>query len=52
MIAGVSSFVLLPMTTCVAAGARLIGVPDTAISGPPGMSVWPAITYSELLFAV
>ena len=33
------SIVLLSMTTCVAPGARLMGVPDTVIAGEPGTSV-------------
>ena len=40
---GVRSMVLLPMTTCVAPGARLMGVPDTVMAGAPGMSVWPSM---------
>ena len=35
--------VLLPITTCVAPGARLSRVPDTVIAGPPGLRVWPAM---------
>ena len=50
--AGDRSLVLLPMITCVAAGARLMGVPDTVIAGSPGMSVWPAITYAPAALAV
>ena len=50
--AGARSFVLLPMTTCVADGARLRRVPETVIAGPPGVSVWPAMVYLELLSAV
>ena len=37
--AGERFSVLLPIITCLAAGARLIGVPDTTIAGPPGVSV-------------
>ena len=36
---GDRSLVLLPMITCVAAGARLMGVPDTVIAELPGMRV-------------
>ena len=49
---GDRSLVLLPMITCVAAGARLMGVPDTVIAGPPGMRVLPAITYAPAALAV
>ena len=52
MVAGARSCVLLPITTCVADGARLSRVPETVIAGPPGMSVWPAMVYFELLSAV
>ena len=44
--------VLLPITTCVALGARLSRVPETVIAGPPGMRVWLSMMYSELLSAV
>lgn len=44
--------VLPPMTTFVAEGARLIGVPDTVISGPPGRNVCPSTTNRDKLFAV
>ena len=50
--AGARSFVLLPITTCVADGARLRRVPETVIAGPPGVRVWPAMVYFELLSAV
>lgn len=43
MVAGARLIVWLPMTTWVAAGARLMGVPDIVIDGAPGMSVWPSI---------
>ena len=36
--------VLVPITTCVAEGARLSRVPETVIAGPPGVNVCPAIT--------
>ena len=49
---GARAFVLLPITTWVADGARLRRVPDTVIAGPPGVSVWPAIVYLELLSTV
>ena len=49
---GVSAIVLLPITTCASDGARLRRVPETVIAGPPGVSVWPAIVYFELLSAV
>ena len=52
MVAGARSFVLLPITTCVADGARLRRVPETVIAGPPGVSVWPAITYAPAALAV
>lgn len=35
--------VMVPMTTSVASGARLIGVPEIIIAGAPGMSVWPSM---------
>lgn len=38
-----STSVLLPMTTSVAAGASEMGVPDTVIT-PPGVRVWLSIT--------
>lgn len=41
-----------PMTTFVAEGARLIGVPETVISGPPGRNVSPSMTNRDKLFAV
>lgn len=44
--------VLLPIINCVALGARLSRVPETVTAGPPGMSVWPLMIYSDLLFAV
>ena len=50
--AGASPIVLLPTIICVPSGARLIGVPETVIAGAPGVSIRPAIVYSELLFAV
>jgi len=34
--------VLDPTTTAVAPGARLIGVPETVMATPPGVSVWPS----------
>ena len=50
--AGNRDTVLLPMTTRVAPGARLMGVPDTVIVGDPGVSVWPQITYAPAALAV
>ena len=50
--AGNRSLVLLPMITCAAAGARLMGVPDTVIAGPPGIRVLPAITYAPAALVV
>ena len=47
-----TSVVVLPITTSVADGARLRRVPETVIAGPPGVSVWPAMVYFELLSAV
>ena len=44
--------VLEPTTTAVACAARVIGVPDTVMAGPPGSSVWPAMIYSEAEFSV
>lgn len=44
--------VLLPIIKCVALGARLSCVPETVIAGPPGLSVWPLMMYSDLLFTV
>ena len=49
---GDRSLVLLPMTTCVAAGARLMGVPETVIAEPPGIRVLLAITYAPAVLAV
>jgi hypothetical protein len=42
--------VLDPTTTAVTCDARLMGVPNTVMAGPPGFSVWSAITYSEAEF--
>lgn len=36
----------------MAAGARLMAVPDSVIAGDPGISVWPLMMYSDSLFAV
>lgn len=44
--------VLLPIINWVALGARLSRVPETVIARPPGMSVWPSMMYSDLLFGV
>ena len=52
VLAGVRSMVLLPKTNCVAPGARLSRVPETVTAGPPGVSIRPAIVYSDLLSAV
>ncbi len=43
VVAGARFMVWLPMTTWVAAGARLMGVPDIVIDGAPGMSVCPSM---------
>ena len=52
MVADARFSVLLPIMTCVAEGARLRRVPETVIGGPPGVSVWPAMVYFELMSAV
>jgi hypothetical protein len=44
--------VLVPITRAVAEGAREMGVPETVIGGPPGMSVWLPIIYWDWEFAV
>ena len=49
---GERSLVLLPMISCEAAEARLMGVPETVIAEPPGMRVLPAITYAPAALAV
>jgi hypothetical protein len=36
-----------PTMTYDAEGARLMAVPETVIGGPPGRSVWPAMTMEE-----
>ena len=41
---GERGIVLVPMTSWVRLGARLILVPETVIAEPPGVSVCPAIT--------
>ena len=43
---------LVPITICVAEGARLRRVPETVIAGPPGVSVCPAITYAPAALGV
>ena len=43
-VAELRGIVLVPITICVADGARLSRVPETVIAGPPGVSVCPAIT--------
>ena len=52
MMLGASPTVLLPTTTWVPLGARLTRVPETVTAGPPGVSVWPSITYCDALLAV
>lgn len=52
VVGGVRGIVLCPMTACVAAGARLMGVPDIVIAGAPGMRGCPLMMYSDALFAV
>ena len=42
----------MPITAAVAPEAILIGVPDTTIAGPAGVTVCPAITNSEEASAV
>ena len=49
---GTSPIVLLPMTTWVPLGAILMGVPETVIAEPPGISVCPSTTYCDALLAV
>lgn len=44
--------VLSPMTTWLAKGAKLIGVPSTLIADSPGLNVFPPITNCENRFAV
>ena len=36
-------WVLPPMTTFDASGARLMGVLEIVMAGAPGMSVWPSM---------
>ena len=40
---GFRGIVLLPMTSCVALGARLSRVPEIVIAAPPGISVCPSM---------
>ena len=40
---GRRDIVWLPITACVASGARLMGVLDIVMAGPPGMRVWPSM---------
>ena len=40
---GLRGIVLVPITICVADGARLSRVPEIVIAGPPGVRVCPAI---------
>lgn len=49
---GVMDIVLVPITTAVAPGARLIGVPETVIAEPPGTRVWVPMTKLLAAFAV
>lgn len=49
---GTSPIVLLPTTTWVPPGARLIPVPEIVTAGPPGASVSLPATYCDALFAV
>jgi hypothetical protein len=49
---GVMPRVLVPMTTAVALGAKLIGVPETVIWGPPGIRVWVPMMKLFAVFAV
>jgi hypothetical protein len=44
--------VLVPITIAVALGARLIGVPETVIWGPPGTRVWEPMINWLAEFAV
>lgn len=44
--------VLPPMTTWLAWGAKLIGVPSTVSSDPPGLSVFPSTENCKREFAV
>ena len=52
MKAGSSPIVLLPTTTSLPLGARLMRVPEIVTAGPPAVSVWPSTTYCDALFAV
>jgi hypothetical protein len=49
---GTMAAVLDPITTAVAPGAKLIGVPETVIAGPPGTRVCDPIMKSVAEFAV
>ena len=49
---GTSPIVLLPTTTSMPLGARLMRVPETVTAGPPGVSVCPPTTYCDVLLAV
>ena len=49
---GLRGIVLVPITNCVAEGARLSRVPETVIAGPPGVSVCPAMTYAPAALGV
>ena len=40
------------MTTCDASAARLIGVPENFMPGPPGESLWPPTMYWGFMVAV
>lgn len=47
-----SGIVLVPITTFLVEGSRLIGVPDMVMAGAPGVIVWPFTTYCEALSGV
>jgi hypothetical protein len=49
---GVIAIVLPPTAIAVALGAKLIGVPETVIWGPPGLRVWEPIMKLLAGFAV
>lgn len=44
--------VLVPTTIAVSPGAKLTGVPEMVIAGPPGMRVWDPMTKPPAAFAV
>ena len=47
-----NGIVLVPITTCIAEGSKLIGVPEMITAGAPGVIVWPLTTYCDALLAV